>query len=293
MAKGCRVVWRRAVTGRGGFTLVELLVVIGIIAVLIAILIPALNAARERANRVKCASNLRQVGQGLALYFADNRNRYPRGHFRFAATGALNQVSFDYPAVAEPFGPAGPENDRTAAYFLLIRYKLVTPAVFVCPSTDDRPDSLGGRQPNQRSNFEDPTGKTLSYSFISPYLEPKVARYFSLPPKAPADLAIGADRNDPLDRWRRYEADGPAADLKLMNSQNHAGAGQNVLYAAGHVLWNGTPFCGAQRDNIYTSQRDEPGGKHVGTLGQTRTDTALSPWYLNGKLEDGGISPKQ
>jgi prepilin-type N-terminal cleavage/methylation domain-containing protein/prepilin-type processing-associated H-X9-DG protein len=63
---------------RGAFTLIELLVVIAIIAILAALLLPALSQAKERAKRVKCTSNMRQVGLATFMYGNENRDQVPQ-----------------------------------------------------------------------------------------------------------------------------------------------------------------------------------------------------------------------
>lgn len=64
---------------RGGFTLVELLVVVAIIALLVSILLPTLGRAKEQARIVSCMSNLRSLGLGFAFYSNENNDWYPAG----------------------------------------------------------------------------------------------------------------------------------------------------------------------------------------------------------------------
>jgi len=247
---------------RPAFTLVELLVVIAIIAVLIALLIPALSAVRERANRIKCASNLLQIGQAMQIYAGDNKGHYPRTVYE---DGSFPYFFHDE-ARPDPFrGPNIYVNDVTAGMFLLVRYRMLKLENFLCPSSNqelDRVFSASGVEipPTQRSNFRltHPQSGTLSYAFANQY--PTVARYsrsqiaeFRHSPSAPAQNAIAADRNDCIDRYRSTNCDAPREDIKAMNSQNHRSEGQNVLFNDGSVQWCKTPFVGYARDNIFTT----------------------------------------
>lgn len=85
-----------------GFTLVELLVVIGVIAVLIAILLPALAKARRSAVTLKCLSNMRQLGTGIQMYMSSNRDAMPAaGYGQYYADGVTVRPnwngSFSFP----------------------------------------------------------------------------------------------------------------------------------------------------------------------------------------------------
>ena len=107
-----------------GFTLVELLVVIAIIAVLIALLLPTLAGAKERARRIQCASNLHQIGICLHLYAEDHRDLLP--------DCTTNNPRF--------FGSYWPWDLHTNLVTDLLGRGLTRP-VFYCPSNPDMNDS--------------------------------------------------------------------------------------------------------------------------------------------------------
>ena len=213
------------------FTLIELLVVIAIIAVLAALLVPALHYAREKARATKCMSNLRQLAAAAILYTADHGGRFPQAYRTEFAGGAMVSHSWDFITRRT----AGGVDVRPGTLF----GTYCGGEIYQCPS-------FNGESPGAAPGTEDPyTGYNYNTSYIGhgdlePIREP--ARIGQVREPAATALFGDGEFEGGANKYMRapfsdLEGGGDAdPSLRLAGTQGFRHRGRtNVGFVDGHV----------------------------------------------------------
>jgi prepilin-type N-terminal cleavage/methylation domain-containing protein len=269
---------------RKGFTLVELLVVIAVIALLMGILMPALSRARQLAYRVVCGANLSGVGKAMLVYANDYDDKLPRGGGPSSVWGPITDWLAEdrYRACGLDAGGEGGQASISSCFYLLIKYVEVTSKSFICKGDDGAGEFRWSRMTGIPANVEmtdawdfgpaEESFKHCSYSYHIPF-----GRY-ALRTQDEPGLAVAADRNpwlaspaaDPavFARFLPHMAPWNASDenVRAGNAIAHQSDGQNVLSLDGHVLFERRSYCALGDDNIYTISDRSTGGSPLGTV---------------------------
>ena len=219
---------------RKAFTLVELLVVIGIIAVLVSILLPSLNRARENAKRVACASLLRQIGLAARMYASENKDALP------PYRGDRGQANFDATNYALTYSMAfGDTPDSGALIARLVTTKYLKGEIIKntrCPSGDvsDPRADINSYHFNPHMAYRSIGGPP--YTTSNTYLQPwwKKMSSFGRIPKGPVtavSMGVGG-LGAPISN---YQLDPRRPALASDPMSANTGPGQNFRFATHYV----------------------------------------------------------